>query len=106
MFLRGYGSRSYAQTNGSLNGITTTTYTSNELNVIQGDATRNVTGSLSIDSNGYSTLSGAFYYKGSAAGAGGSGGAYAIGFDLSRLIPTASENRPINIAVRYLIKAQ
>lgn len=31
---------------------------------------------------------------------------YAFDFDASRVVPTANENRPVNKAVRYLIRAK
>ena len=36
----------------------------------------------------------------------GGGPVNATSFDASRVIPTANENRPINMAVRYFIKAK
>ena len=36
----------------------------------------------------------------------GYGYPYDVSFDLSRCVPTASENRPVNTAVRYLIRAR
>ncbi len=79
------------------------------LGTTQGDAIRNITGSLAgaIRSN-YSTSSGAFAHT--------TTGNYApdydrdpvgtLTFDASRQVPTANENRPINTAVRYLIRAR
>ena len=40
IFLRGYGSRSYSQNNGSQLGITATQYSSDKVGIIQGDAIR------------------------------------------------------------------
>lgn len=31
---------------------------------------------------------------------------YDVSFDLSRCVPTASENRPVNAAVRYRVRAR
>lgn len=79
------------------------------LGVAQGDAIRNITGSLAgaIRSN-YSTSSGVFRHT--------TTGNYApdydtdpvgtLTFDASRMVPTANENRPVNVAVRYLIRAR
>jgi hypothetical protein len=127
LFLRGYGSQSYAQNNGSVIGVTQTVYSSGALGGVQGDAMRNVIG----EHNSTSFLgiwrggecremlwSGAFYcgrvsdYDGvtrvetpvyySSQGSDQSG---KFGVNASRITPTANENRPVNKAVRYLIRA-
>lgn len=111
MFLRGYGSQNYSQMNGSLNGVTSTNYSSGLLGIIQGDAARNITGTFAAKAHSFNigvNTTGAFYDLGWGNGAvgGGSPQPHAWGFDTSRVIPTANEIRPVNIAVRYLIKAQ
>ena len=72
----------------------------------QEDAIRNIEGQFdgnTDDGSKYKT--GPFYtYSGVASGANGSGGAGVIGFDASRVVPTAEENRPINKAINYFIK--
>ena len=79
----------------------------------QGDAIRNITGyggyaehSLHIRSG---DAGGAFYYSG-ANNHLGSGSTdrdnQQLNFDASYVVPTANENRPINKAVRYLIRAK
>ena len=94
LFLRGHGGNSAA------------------LGVQQSDAIRNITGTLanvqeSQQRSAYAT--GAFrlttsmtqghpYYT--------VNGSYGCDFDASRVVPTANENRPVNQAVRYLIRAR
>ena len=102
LFLRGYG----AQTSSHYGSVV---HKSGELGMIQGDAIRNITGS-----SGDSPNSGAYYYGALAGGAGGARkfageglrGRSAINFDASRVVPTANENRPVNTAVRFLIRAR
>lgn len=75
----------------------------------QSDAIRNITGHLGGGGEAGSTLystnltGGSFYLgggTGQAHGAGGGSGRYQIGyFDASRQVPTAAENRPINIGM-------
>ena len=81
---------------------------SRQIGTQQGDAIRNITGEFqSTDDNiTANVLKGAFYYTGRAAGtgAGGSGSEPVVGFDVSRQVPTANENRPRNIALLYIIK--
>jgi hypothetical protein len=108
-FLRGYGNQAYTDAYGSI------LHQSGALGEIQGDAIRNIVGSFSGDdtqvgnvtSVGY--IDGAFYksknlpgydFQNTNSGPGGQ-----ITFSADRMVPTANENRPINIAVRYLIKA-
>ena len=92
MFLRGLGGNSAS------------------LGVTQGDAIRNIVGSLPVNDNvGFPTSTGAFYYGysfsyGPKDENGTVGGIYY--FDASRVVPVAVENRPINKAVRYFIKAK
>ena len=93
-FLRGFGGNSAA------------------LGVAQGDAIRNMTGQggLTIQ-NGYAgPITGVFksdsrYYDATSA-TGTNWPGVGIAFDASRQVPTANENRPANIAVRYLIRAR
>ena len=108
LFLRGLGSQTYSQLNGTLNGITATTYTSGDLNNIQGDSIRNIYGELP-DRNSYYMWTGVFSFnvqKPEENGATLTEGGYRGIFDTSRVVPTANENRPINKAVRYFIKAK
>lgn len=72
----------------------------------QGDAIRNITGALSTGAYN-SGASGVFVDKGTAVARpdGESRAAISIGFDASRVVPTASENRVKNIAFLYIVKA-
>nr|WP_244866252.1 phage tail protein [Photorhabdus heterorhabditis] len=74
----------------------------------QGDSIRNITGNFgnpTTESGG--SASGAFSYTyrpgGRAQGAGG--GSLSFTFDASRVVPTANENRPRNIAFNYIVRA-
>lgn len=73
----------------------------------QGDAIRNITGAFGAVTGGNSA-SGAFASNGSpfvhiVAGTGGTDNGWT--FDTSRTVPTASENRPTNIALLYCMKS-
>lgn len=72
----------------------------------QGDAIRNITGALSTGAYN-SGASGVFVDQGTAVTRpdGESRAAISIGFDASRVVPTASENRVKNIAFLYIVKA-
>lgn len=77
----------------------------------QGDAIRNIQGSLinvQSDEQIYMTASGAFAVvdngtRGNDAGGGAPG--YNVTFDASRVVPTAAETRPRNAAVLWCIRA-
>jgi len=86
MFLRGVGGNSLA------------------LGIPQGDAIRNISGEFNAWRSG--SVVGPFYEISRAGTAGGSGqdGPRQTGFDASRVVPTANENRPVNYAVKYCIK--
>ena len=91
LFLRGHGGNSAA------------------LGVQQDDAIRNIQGVIiGLQDGG---AGGAFYISRSFNPGFGhySGGWTNIGqstFDASRVVPTAEENRPVNQAVRYLVRAR
>lgn len=106
MFLRGNGSQAYAQNNGSTVGVTSTTYSSGTLGQVQGDATRAISGRFHSDGLPGQNL-GPFYPQAYSVsrGIGKVDGEYGTFFDSARVVPTASENRPVNMAVRYLIRA-
>ena len=91
LFLRGHGGKSA------------------ELGVQQGDAIRNVTGTFDARVAGmWREGTGPFRVGGGGGqkvAVDGYGYPYDVNFDLSRCVPTASENRPVNQAVRYLIRA-
>ena len=90
LFLRGHGGNSA------------------ELGIQQGDAIRNITGSFG--QHGSASAGGVFYRTGGCAedirSSYGDWSGNGVGFDLSRVVPTAEENRPVNQAVRYLVRAR
>ncbi|MCH5081890.1 tail fiber protein [Pectobacterium versatile] len=73
----------------------------------QGDAIRNITGYLNPGGNGAYGDGALFKYD--AGRQGSSGGANSdsarFTFDASRVVPTANENRPRNIAFNYIVRA-
>ncbi|EPE4838426.1 phage tail protein [Yersinia enterocolitica] len=78
----------------------------------QGDAIRNITGYYvqRLAGNSYWTdCGGAFYQEGKAFGHhainDGGNGATTKKFDASRVVPTAKENRPVNMAFNYIVRA-
>lgn len=78
--------------------------------VPQGDAIRNIKGSHNMGGEHPSvgnSADGAFYHSGS--GQLGSGSSdwdnQRLYFDASRVVPTANENRPVNMAFNYIIKS-
>ena len=95
LFLRGQGGNSAA------------------LSTLQGDAIRNITGRMSqIVSNAGLIVGNGVFANGNSLGSFNWGGASApypysgyVDFDASRIVPTAPENRPVNMAVRYLVRA-
>ncbi len=94
VFLRGYGSH-----------YGTVTHQSGALGELQGDAIRNIAGNVATS---MSYADGKLFIMGSVLrtfNRDGGGPVNATSFDTSRVVPTANENRPLNIAVRYLIKA-
>ena len=83
---------------------------SSDLGIKQGDAIRNIEGYF----NAYPSSEGpskAFFvdhdYGGFHRAYGSSYmGSVMYGFSASRVVPTAEENRPVNMAVRYLLRAR
>lgn len=77
------------------------------LGVQQGDAIRNFTGTLGNVVGGGSGGNGVFTVgvSGYDSYQGGHGSGMSIDFNVSRVVPTAEENRPVNKAVRYFIRA-
>ena len=112
LFLRGYGSQSHTKNNGSTTGNTTTTHSSGTLGAVQGDAIREMYGEAAtsgqLHGSGYNVFGGmvgpSVYYAGAREGS----GACPSGFNFyaSRVVPVASEIRPVNMAVRYLVRAK
>jgi microcystin-dependent protein len=83
------------------------------LGSVQGDAIRNITGqAAATGSRGLTdgTTSGAFtrgtYRGGAVETAGSYPSKWSILFDASRVVPTADEVRPVNIAVIYAMRAK
>lgn len=110
IFLRGQGSQTSTH-------YGTVTHSSAALGQLQGDATRNFTGTIESVLNRGGYHSGSGVYTGlishvdyiSTREMGGGEGSEFIGrvhFDSSRVVPTAAEIRPVNRAVRYLIRAR
>ena len=105
MFLRGYGSQ-YSFHYG------TVLHSSGNLGDLQGDAIRNITGSIARATNSAawvgstSGIFGTILPDGTGVGGNQQSPNYkGVDFDASRMVPTANENRPINKAVRFLIRA-
>ncbi|MEL5805110.1 tail fiber protein [Escherichia coli] len=78
----------------------------------QGDAIRNITaGDIRVMRTGANNTAptGAFSSAAdnlvTSVGPGGSVPLYSVGFDASRVVPTANENRPRNIAFNYIVRA-
>lgn len=79
------------------------------LGITQGDAIRNITGSISGNGliGGHNDVSGALGFNakfGNGAVVQSNYSNDAITFDASKVVPTANENRPLNMAVVVLIK--
>ena len=118
LFLRGYGSQSHTQQNGSSVGVTSTTHTSGALGYVQGDAARRVWGDLAEQiqqmNPGEVRAWGAVIYRAHNSWASGNHQEIQnIGWrkantelDTSLATPTDNENRPVNMAVRYLVRAR
>lgn len=76
----------------------------------QGDAIRNITGNVGVYSDGLLTYASGVFSLGPASSnrqdpiPGSGANAYAT-FDASKVVPTANENRPRNIAFNYIVRA-
>jgi len=121
LFLRGRGQQAFSQTNGSIVGVTSTLHQSAALGQIQGDTRRKISGFLDAgpDDNVNRQFitevvvqtGGAFSASRIQAHAAISNSvcctntARHLDFDSSYITPTAVENRPVNTAVRYLVRA-
>jgi hypothetical protein len=103
----------FTQNNGSVIGNTGTNYTSGPLGNIQGDATRNAIGDISVWSwssggtnqhpeNNLIEFLQFLYYQ---VPSGDYHDFVRVRIDFSRMLPTANEIRPVNIAVRYMMRA-
>lgn len=84
-----------------------TTHSASLLNK-EGDAIRNITGTISASVETYvGDITGAFYQILNYATVGAHEYVVnGVGFDASRVVPTAYENRPACVGLRFLIKAQ
>jgi len=104
VFLRGHGS----VTSGHYG---TVVHQSGDLGELQGDAIRNVTGQIGNVAHGKYVVSyanGAFTRRLSSniGNADSSGGTEEFTLDTSRVVPTSNENRPVNRAVVFLMRAR
>jgi microcystin-dependent protein len=74
----------------------------------EGDAIRNIQGTLTIQNAAIGSLTGAFSNNGNSTQFGGgnfnSGSWPTLAFNAANVVPTADENRPANIALLYCIK--
>lgn len=122
MFLRGYGSQIHTKNNGSTVGNTATNHASGNLGTVQGDAIRNISGvfwyqlsndsliTFAIGSDGsgvfttYSTSTSTGYVNKSVLGTYSHNWGNIL--NASRVVPTTVENRPVNVAVKYIIYAK
>ncbi|WP_143339552.1 hypothetical protein [Desulfovibrio legallii] len=86
--------------------MTETLHSSGELGQVQGDGNRRFTGMIGPSIN---AGSGGIVYGGENSGYWVMGAAHfstAYNYiDSVRVLPTANENRPVNMAVRYLVRA-
>ena len=100
VFLRGHGSQTSTH-------YGTVTHSSATLGQLQGDSIREIWGEIltgAVEEG--SKVSGAFRPAEIGKGGDGSGGDYGIYFRASWVTPVAQEVRPVNRAVRYLIRAR
>lgn len=100
IFLRGQGSQVSSH-------YGTVTHSSAALGQLQGDSIREIWGEIltgAVEEG--SKFSGAFRSAEIGKGGDGSGGDYGIYFRASWVTPVAQEVRPVNRAVRYLIRAK
>ncbi|MEQ9875866.1 tail fiber protein [Pectobacterium brasiliense] len=74
---------------------------------VQSDAIRNITGKFNPGGNGISGDSALFTAGpwGQASGSGAFHDSALVTFDASKVVPTANENRPRNIAFNYIVRA-
>src|SRR5690606_29327955 len=74
----------------------------------QGDAIRNITATIAANGVDFGRRTGAFTHQSGLSGVGGIGNIGSqqgqLTFDASQVVPTASENRPRNVALLYCIK--
>jgi hypothetical protein len=72
----------------------------------QEDAIRNITGNVGVNASGGNQTSGAFYWATGNQYTANAGNEFArvATMDVSRVVPTGSDNRPKNVYVNYIIK--
>ena len=103
VFLRGYGNHTSSSNYG------TVTHKSGNLGELQLDTIRNISGTFHVSRRAGNTATGVFtgtsYHAADWKSGSASAHQHEYTFDASRVVPTANENRPVNIAVKYLIKA-
>ena len=112
LFPRCVGSQDLSVT---IDGTTTTqTFNGGSVGDKTADCIRNITGTADADSltdlDGFSAVTGAFY-NGERSTMHNSqhadnGKTYALGFDASKVVPVGVENKPVSVALRFLIKAE
>lgn len=109
-FIRGYGSQTVAQNNGTNVGVTSTLHQSGNFGEVHGDSTRKIFGGFWFSEMIGATATGVFYQSSSyaqhtwrVACDQGVGHVWTY-FDTSRVVPTDNENRPINVALLPCIK--
>lgn len=76
------------------------------LSVKQGDAIRDIVGTINTGIEEGATYTGAFQAYSSGNGANGGFGDAGLMFKASLVVPTANENRPLNSSVVFIIKAK
>ncbi len=107
MFLRGAGSQTV--NHGKYGSVEHET----KLGEVQSDTIRNITGRYSgqgaISPFFINDFSGAFVSSGTTLHTADTAAFYTghgFMFDSSKVVPTANENRPVNVGVKYIIKAE
>ena len=105
IFLRGKGST-------TSNHFGSVVHSSADLGVLQGDAIRNIAGNFTATTGMTNTsiiaggvFSQTWYSNGHQNGTKGRMPVATVTFSTDKIVPTANENRPINKAVHFLIKA-
>jgi len=118
MFLRGYGKEiAHTQNNGTNNGVTTTYHSSGEIGAPQGDSIREAVGNLYIhhfylgDASGLFTLITEPRYTLFSPSANPTTSVPNPTYSFTSLVmsnqyPTSNEIRPLNKAVRFIIKVK
>jgi hypothetical protein len=102
VFLRGHGTATSSH-------YGAVTHQSGALGVLQGDATRRIIGQVGLDYASFKGPSGAFtatFGPGVGIWTGTTTHNQYVAFDSSAVVPTAVENRPVNRAVVYLVRAR